>query len=111
MNFNFIFNEFVLFLTALGLHCYMQNFSSCAARGLLFTAVRGFLISLASLVAEPGLLGEQVSAVAAHRLSCPAVCAIFPDQGSNPCLLSWQVDSQPLNHQGGPTFASFMTMP
>ena len=110
MHFNFIFNEFVFFLAALGPHCCMQNFSSCGAWGLLFTAVQGLLISMALLVAEPGLLGEQVSAVAAHRLSCPAVCAIFPDQGSNPCLLSWQVDSQPLNHQG-PRFVSFMTMP
>ena len=27
---------------------------------------------------------------------------IFPTQGSNPCLLHWQVDSLPLSHQGGP---------
>ena len=25
---------------------------------------------------------------------------IFPTQGSNPCLLHWQVDSLPLTHQG-----------
>ena len=25
---------------------------------------------------------------------------IFPDQGSNSCLLHWQVDSLPLSHQG-----------
>lgn len=24
------------------------------------------------------------------------------DQGSNPCLLCWGVDSQPLSHQGNP---------
>ena len=24
----------------------------------------------------------------------------FPDQGSNPCPLHWQADSQPLRHQG-----------
>ena len=29
------------------------------------------------------------------------LCAgIFPDQGSNPCPLHWQADSQPLCHQG-----------
>ena len=29
-------------------------------------------------------------------------CGIFPDQGSNPCPLHWQADSQPLHHQGSP---------
>ena len=42
------------------------------------------------------------SVVVAHRPSCSAVCGIFPDQGSNPCPLHWQADSQPLRHQGSP---------
>ena len=42
------------------------------------------------------------SVVVAHGLSCYAACGIFPDQGSNPCPLHWQADSQPLRHQGGP---------
>ena len=42
------------------------------------------------------------SAVVAHGPSCSAACGIFPDQGSNPCPLHWQVDSQPLRHQGSP---------
>ena len=42
------------------------------------------------------------SVVVAHRPSCPAACGIFPDQGSNPCPLHWQADSQPLCHQGSP---------
>ena len=29
-------------------------------------------------------------------------CRIFPTQGSNLCLLHWQVDSFPLSHQGSP---------
>ena len=37
-----------------------------------------------------------------HGLSCSAACGIIPDQGSNPCPLHWQVDSQPLCHQGSP---------
>ena len=37
-------------------------------------------------------------------LSCPKARGIFPDQGSNPCLLHWQVDSVPLSHQGSPLF-------
>ena len=35
-----------------------------------------------------------------HGLSCSVACGIFPDQGSNPCPLHWQADSQPLRHQG-----------
>ena len=31
--------------------------------------------------------------VAVHRLSCSSTDGVFPDQGSNPCLLHWQVDS------------------
>ena len=42
------------------------------------------------------------SVVVAHGLSCSAACGIFPDQGSNPCPLHWQADSQPLRHQGSP---------
>ena len=42
------------------------------------------------------------SVVVAHRPSCSAACGIFPDQGSNPCPLHWQADSQPLHHQGSP---------
>ena len=43
------------------------------------------------------------SAAVAHEPSCSAVCGIFPDQGSNPCPLHWQADSQPLRHQGSPS--------
>ena len=46
------------------------------------------------------------SAIVAHRPSCSAACGIFPDQGSNPCPLHWQADSQPLRHQGSPTMIS-----
>ena len=43
---------FNLFLAALGLHCCMRAFSSCSEQGLLFVAVCGLLIAVASLVAE-----------------------------------------------------------
>ena len=42
------------------------------------------------------------SVVVAHGPSCSAACGILPDQGSNPCSLHWQADSQPLRHQGSP---------
>ena len=35
-------------------------------------------------------------------LSCSRACGISPDQGSNPCLLPWQLDSLPPSHQGSP---------
>ena len=42
------------------------------------------------------------SVTVAHGLSRSTACGIFPDQGSNPCPLHWQADSQPLRHQGSP---------
>ena len=38
------------------------------------------------------------------RLSCSAVCGIFPNQESKLCLLLWEVDSWPRRHQGNPFF-------
>ena len=49
-------NKFIyLFLAALGLRCYVQAFSSCGERGLLFVVVCRLLVAVASLVAEHGL--------------------------------------------------------
>ena len=48
----FFFKFIYLFLAALGLRCCPQAFSSCGERGLLFVAVRGLLVAVASLVAE-----------------------------------------------------------
>ena len=49
-------NKFIyfiyLFLAVLGLRCCTRAFSSCGERGLLFIAVRGLLIAVASLAAE-----------------------------------------------------------
>ena len=54
--FFFFINVFIyLFLVALGLCCHARAFSSCGERGLLFVAVRGPLIVVASLVGEHGL--------------------------------------------------------
>ena len=48
------FFKFYLFLTVLGLHCCAQAFSSCSEQGLLFVAVRAFLIVVTFLVSEHG---------------------------------------------------------
>ena len=45
------------------------------------------------------------SVIVAHGPSCFVACGIFPDQGSNPCPLHWQADSQPLCHQGSPVIS------
>ena len=56
--FFFLLINLVIYLfifAALGLRCCARAFSSCGERGLLFIAVHGLLIVVASLVAEHGL--------------------------------------------------------
>ena len=54
--FFFLINLFIyLFLAALDLRCCARAFSSCGERGLLFVAVHGLLMEVASLVVEHGL--------------------------------------------------------
>ena len=89
-----------LFLAVLGLRLCVRFFSSCGKRGPLFIAVRGPL-TVAALLQSTG--SRRAGSVAVgHGPSCSAACGIFPDQGSNPCPLHWQADSQPLRHQGSP---------
>ena len=47
------------------------------------------------------------SVIVAHGRSRSAACGIFPDQGSNPCPLHWQADSQPPRHLGSPYLMYF----
>ena len=51
-------------------------------------------------------LGAQASVVWAPGLRCSVAHEIFLDQSSNPCPLHWQVDFQPLDHQGNPCTSS-----
>ena len=53
--FFYIYIKIYLFLALLGLLCCARAFSSCGERGLLFIAVHGLLIAVASLAAEHGL--------------------------------------------------------
>ena len=93
----------------------------------VFVSVRGLSLVLASgghsssrcaglSLSRPLLLRSTGSRLAgpvvvAHGPSCSAACGIFPDQGSNPCPLHWQADSQPLRHQGSPeTFFAINTL-
>ena len=50
------------------------------------------------------------SVIVAHGPSCSVACGIFPDQGSNLCPLNWQADSQPLRHQGSPSWSSLIPL-
>ena len=101
-NLLFIYLFLYLFLAVLGLRFCAWAFSSCSNRGS--TLHRG---ARASSLSRPLLLWSTGSrragsAVVAHGPSCSAACGIFPDQGSNPCPLHWQADSQLLSHQGSP---------
>ena len=48
----FLLSFLLALLAVLSLCCCPRAFSSCGERGLLFLAVRGLLIAVASLVAE-----------------------------------------------------------
>ena len=71
------------------------------SQGCCLVAARGFLISVASFVAEStgslALWLQQLrlpgSGAAAHELSCSEARGIFLDQGSNLYPLHWQADS------------------
>ena len=99
-----------LFLAVLGLvaawalsNCSKQashcgGFSCCRAWALERTSFR----SCGSWVLE-----HRFNSRGPQELSCPAARGIFPDQGSNPCLLHWQADSWPPSHQGSPLATSW----
>ena len=48
--------------------------------------------------------------VAAHGFGCTRAHGIFLDQGLNLCPLEWQVDSQPLDHQGNPELEAALVL-
>ena len=53
--FNYFFKRcylFILFLAAVGFHCFRKAFSRCSKQGLLFVVVLGLLIAVASFDAE-----------------------------------------------------------
>ena len=85
-------------------------FSTCGEGRYSLVLVQRLLIAVASLV-EHGLQSSRASVVAvprcqrtglivvAHGLCCSPACRVFPDQGSNLCLLHWQAVSLPLSYQ------------
>ena len=78
-----------------------------ASRGHSSSRCAGLSLSRPLLLQSTGSR-RAGSVVVAHGPSCSAAHGIFPDEGSNPCPLHWQADSQPLCHQGSPTCLFFM---
>lgn len=94
---------YVFILAVLGLHHCAGSFSSCGeptshcSIPCCSTWAQGSGHA-GSVAVAPGLQGTD-SVVVAHRFSCPGARGIFPDRGSNPYHLYWQVDSLLLSHQ------------
>ena len=95
----------------LGLCCCAGFSLVSESGGYSLAVVLGLLISVASPVVEQGLSRMRASVAAAHGLSCTGLIivayelssstarGILPNQGLNPCLLYWQVDSLRASHQ------------
>ena len=105
-SFLFLFFKLIYLLIYLFLLCWVfvsvRGLSPVVASGGHSSSwCAGFSLSRPLLLRSTGSR-RAGSVVVAHGLSCSAACGIFPDQGSNPCPLHWQADSQPLSHQGSP---------
>ena len=97
----YYFFIFYLFLAVLGLR-FVQGLPLVAASGGHSSSRCAGLSPSRPLPLRGTGSRRAGSAVVAHGPSCSAACGIFPDQGSNPCPLHWQADSQPLRHKGNP---------
>ena len=79
----FVYLFIYLLLAVLGLHCCAWAFFSCSEQGLLFGAVRGLLIAVASLVVEHRLQARSLqqlwhvgSRAQAQQLWCTGLVAL-----------------------------------
>ena len=114
----------------LGLCCCVRLSLGAVSGSYAPVVVCRLLLAVASLVAERGLDGAglqslwhvgsvavahglwsaQAAVVGVCGLRCAEACVLFPQQGSNLCLLPWQVDSQPRDHQRSPQNVIFMAL-
>ena len=104
---NFFFFDFNLFIFIYLWLCWVfvsaQGLSLVVASGGHSSSrCTGLSLSRPLLLRSTGSR-RAGSVIVAHGPSRSVACGIFPDQGSNPCPLHWQADSQPLRHQGSPT--------
>ena len=79
----------------------LSQCAGCSLQGLLLLRGVQTPVTWASVAVACGLYSAG-SGVVVQGLSCSMASGIFPDQGSNPWPLHWQVDSYPLLHQGSP---------
>ena len=99
---DFLFIYLFIYLWLCWVFISVQGLSLVAAsRGHSSSRCVGLSLSRLLLLQSTGSRGVG-SVIVAHGPSRSAACGIFPDQGSNPCPLHWQADSQPLRHQGSP---------
>ena len=89
-------------MVLLGLRFCARAFSSCGERGPPSSRCAGLSPPRPLPLRRTGSR-RAGSAAVAHGPSRSAACGILPDQGSNPCPLHRQADSQPLRHQGSPS--------
>ena len=105
-----LFNDFIyLSMAVLSLHCYAGAFPNCGEQGLLSSwgaqtsHCGGFCCGPAWAQGHSGFSSCGLK-VLEHRLNSSAYLAaasgIFLNQGLNPSLSHWQVDSLSLSHQG-----------
>ena len=98
----FLENNFSdLFLAVSGLRCFLDFSLVLASGGQPLVVGHRPLCG----VWAPGCAG---SIAAASGPGSSEACGSFPDQGLNPSLLRWQVNSLPLSHQGSPDYSMFM---
>ena len=105
LNFIYLFIDWLIdwwlcwvFVSVRGLSLVAASGGHCSSR------CAGLSLSRPVLLRSTGSR-RAGSAGVVHGPSCSAACGIFPDQGSNPCPLHWQADSQPLRHQGSPVLS------
>ena len=94
--FSFIKKEFYLFFRCAG-SLLLHWLSSCGEQGPRPSSCGKW----GSLVVASRLWSTG-STIVVDGLSRSMAGGVLPDQGPNPCLLHWQVDSSPLSHQGSP---------
>ena len=95
-------NLFIIYFSLCWVFVSVQGLSLVvASRGHSSSWCTGLSLSWPLLLRSTGSR-RAGSVVVAHGPRCSVACGIFPDQGSNPCPLHWQADSQPLRHQGSP---------
>ena len=109
-------------MAVLGLHCCAGFSLAVASGGSSLTGWCSLLLAAIFLLQSMARGCSGLSSCGSwgleHKLSSCGTqaellraCAIFLDQGLNPCLLNWQSDSLPLSHLGSSQAPSLQVRP